>query len=116
MQSTEPSVFRVNQTGYAAGLPVHVAVVKSGTVRLRDAQGHLIREQFPAPVPADAASGDCVTLLDLGSLPDDVVAAFIEAGKNKRITNLKSYMKAIIWTVLQDNGLRNMTDTSLNQC
>ena len=54
--------------------------------------------------------------VDLGSLPDDVVAAFIEAGKNKRITNLKSYMKAIIWTVLQDNGLRNMTDTSLNQC
>ena len=54
--------------------------------------------------------------VDLGSLPDDVVNAFIEAGKNKRIINLKSYMKAIIWTVLQDNGLRNMTDTSLNQC
>jgi hypothetical protein len=54
--------------------------------------------------------------VDLSSLPDDVVVAFIEAGKNKRITNLKSYMKAIIWTVLQDNGLRNMKDTRLNQC
>ena len=82
MQSTEPSVFRVNQTGYAAGLPVHVAVVKSGTVRLRDAQGHLIREQFPAPVPADAASGDCVTLLDLGSLPEGTYT--LESGGEKR--------------------------------
>ena len=68
--NTEPSVFRINQEGYAAGLPAVVAVLGNGPVTLKNAAGEIVRSAaFDAP-PTDAASGDAVTLVDLGVLPE----------------------------------------------
>ncbi len=64
-----PSI-RVNQTGYAAGLPVCAAVITDTAVCLRDAEGCQIREWAPASVSVDPASGEKVVLLDLGLLPE----------------------------------------------
>ena len=91
---TEPSVFRVNQTGYAAGLPVHVAVAESNAVTLRNAQGRLLREWALAQTSPDAASGDCVTLLDLGLLPEGTYT--LESGGERRgITVRQQPWKAV---------------------
>ena len=66
------SVFRVNQVGFAAGLPVRAAVLAEGPVRLTDANGNTVRDiSFSAPEP-DEASGDRVKLLDLGCLEEGV--------------------------------------------
>ena len=66
----ESSVFRVNQEGYAAGLPVYAAVLGNGPVLLKNAAGAEIRRlSFDAP-ETDPASGDRVTLLDLGVLEE----------------------------------------------
>ena len=63
-----PSVFRINQTGYRTGFPVFVSVLSDDPVRLIDESGRVIRE-FSAKAPHyDAASGDPVTLLNLGIL------------------------------------------------
>lgn len=66
----EQSVFRINQAGYAAGLPVRAAVLGGGPVTLEDDKGNVIRTiADPQPRP-DAASGDNAALLDLGVLPE----------------------------------------------
>ncbi len=62
------SYFRVNQEGYAPGLPVHAAVLSAGRVRLKDKNGNTARELFISTPQTDTASGDRVTLLDLGPL------------------------------------------------
>lgn len=68
------SAFRVNQTGYAAGLPVTVAFVTDEPVVLKNAEGHILRSFESRTVPADEASGDPVSLMDLGVLPEGVYA------------------------------------------
>lgn len=94
MQILDNSVFRVNQTGYAAGLPVHVAAVSGDAVRLLDAQGKLLREWAPAPASVDASSGDRVTLLDLGVLPEGTYT--LESGGGQRgITVRKQPWQAV---------------------
>ena len=66
----EPSVFRINQEGYAPGLPVTVAVLGNGPVLLKNAAGEIVRSfSFGAP-QTDPASGDAVTLVSLGILPE----------------------------------------------
>ena len=62
-------VFRINQGGYAAGLPVHIAVLKKGPVSLLDTAGRLSGIFDAVPVP-DEASGDSVALINLGTLPE----------------------------------------------
>ena len=51
-------VFRINQTGYAAGMPVYIAFLGEGTVRLTDGSGRLLRELHQMPSPIDQSSGD----------------------------------------------------------
>ena len=60
------SAFRINQTGYAAGLPVCAAVLSRGPVTLKDAAGHSL--PLNARLKPDEASGDAAALLDLGLL------------------------------------------------
>ncbi len=94
MQSSELSKFRVNQTGYAAGLPVHVAVADGSAVCLWDAEGNLIRKIVPEPASMDTASGDRVTLLDLGTLSEGTYT--LESGSEKRcITVQKQPWEAV---------------------
>ena len=65
-------LFRINQTGYAAGLPVTVAFVTGEPVSLADAEGNVIRTFGARTAPFDPASGDPVMLADLGFLPEGV--------------------------------------------
>ena len=66
--NTELSVIRINQEGYAAGLPVAAAVLSNEPVTLKNSSGETLRV-FPFDPPrTDPASGDQVTLLDLGLL------------------------------------------------
>ena len=69
MQMQQESVFRVNQAGYEAGLPVHVAVLTPSSVLLKDSAGNPVRTLSPREVPADPASGDRVRIENLGPLP-----------------------------------------------
>ena len=48
---------------------------------------------------------DGIQRAHLNFLAETTVAAFMEAMQSRKITNYKSYMKTIIWTVIQDNGL-----------
>lgn len=63
------AVFRINQAGYVTSLPKFVGVLRAGTVTVKDSEGHPV---FQVPVDSltlDAASGDRVSLIDLGDLP-----------------------------------------------
>ena len=66
------SAIRINQEGYAAGLPVHAAVLAEGHVTLRDETGRTVREIDVKPPETDAASGDRVALVNLGRLEEGV--------------------------------------------
>ena len=66
--NTELSEIRINQEGYAAGLPVSAAVLAPGPVTLKNAAGETLRVFSFDPPRTDPASGDQVTLLDLGLL------------------------------------------------
>ena len=62
------SIFRINQEGYAAGLPVCVASLSTGKITLKDDAGNVLRT-FRAEAPdVDPASGDRVQTLELGIL------------------------------------------------
>ena len=78
----EPSVFRLNQEGYAAGLPVSVAVLTKEPVALKDASGDILRSFVPVIAGTDPASGDDVALLSLGTLP--VGEYTLESGPHRR--------------------------------
>ncbi|MBR3333573.1 MAG: glycoside hydrolase family 9 protein [Clostridia bacterium] len=67
---SEPSVFRINQTGYAAGLPVTAAVLGNGPVILKNAEGETVRSISYDTPRTDPASADAVTLVDLGILAE----------------------------------------------
>ena len=82
MQISDLPSIRVNQTGYAAGLPVHAAAISDAEVCLRDAMGNKIKEWPPASVSVDAASGEKVALLDLGPLPEG--SYVLENGREER--------------------------------
>ena len=64
----ETSVFRINQTGYAEGLPVYAAVLAKAPVTLKDAAGKIIPIEGNAMPRLDEASGDEVALANLGEL------------------------------------------------
>ena len=66
---TQHSLFRIDQVGYAAGLPVRVAVLTKAPVRLISGEGRCLRT-FQAEPNFDEASGDRVALADLGPLPE----------------------------------------------
>ena len=87
MQISDLPSIRVNQTGYAAGLPVHIAVIADAEVCLRDAKGNKIKEWTPASVSVDAASGEKVALLDLSPLPEG--SYVLEIGGEKRGINVE---------------------------
>ena len=63
-------VFRVNQTGYASGLPVCAAVLGKGPVRLTDESGEPVRVFPEDETRIDVSSGDPVKLLRLGKLKE----------------------------------------------
>ena len=69
MQQPPLSVFRINQEGYAAGLPVRIAFTGEGPLCLKDSGGQVIRRLAPERAPVDPASGDRVALIDFGCLP-----------------------------------------------
>ena len=63
----EGPVIRVNQEGYAEGLPVYAAILTKGLVELKDETGKIL--PFEAePLKLDEASDDRVTVANLGRL------------------------------------------------
>ena len=76
------SAFRINQEGYAAGLPVYVAVLGEGPVILKNAAGETLRVIAVDVPETDPASGDAVTLLDLGTL--EAGTCTLERGDDRR--------------------------------
>ena len=66
---TQSSCFRVNQVGYAAGLPVRIGILTESPVRLLDASGTVLGT-IRADLAFDEASGDRVALMELGILPE----------------------------------------------
>ena len=83
----EPSVFRICQEGYAAGLPVYAAVLGNGPVILKNAAGQTVRSlSFDVP-ETDPASGDAVTVLDLGVLEEGIYT--LERGADRRRLSVK---------------------------
>ena len=79
---SEPSVIRINHTGYAAGLPVTAAVLGNGPVILKNDAGEIVYSAaFDAPQP-DPASGDAVTLVNLGLLEAGTYE--LESGAGRR--------------------------------
>ena len=73
-------LFRVNQTGYAAGLPVRAAALTDGPVLVKDPAGAVLRRFEGRAVLPDEASGDRVRLLDLGTLPEGEYVLECDAG------------------------------------
>ncbi|MCR4927433.1 MAG: hypothetical protein K5927_05580, partial [Lachnospiraceae bacterium] len=62
-----PSI-RIDQTGYASGLPVQVAALKGGTLNVFDAEGKLIKKIDGVTPAFDQASEDKVCICDIGIL------------------------------------------------
>ncbi len=62
-------IFRLNQTGYAAGLPVSFAVLSKDPVVLKKGAGEIVGAFRPEIAGTDPASGDEVALLSPGLLP-----------------------------------------------
>ncbi len=60
-------VIRINQAGYAEGLPVYAAILTKGLVELKDEAGNILPFEA-APLKLDEASDDRVTVADLGQL------------------------------------------------
>ena len=58
----EISVIRLNQEGYAPGLPVTAAVLSKGLVLLKNTAGEILRTFIPEISGVDPASGDEVAL------------------------------------------------------
>ena len=81
------SAFRINQEGYAAGLPVLAAVLGDGAVTLKNAAGETVRSIALDLPETDPASGDAVTLLDLGVLESGEYE--LERGGEKRRLTVK---------------------------
>lgn len=69
MNANSP-VFRINQEGYAPGLPVRAAVLAGEPVILKNACGEVLRRLVPDISRTDPSSGDSVSLLDLGVLEE----------------------------------------------
>ena len=78
----EYSLFRINQAGYAAGLPVRVAVLTEGPVTLENENGKTVFRKDSVSLKTDEASGDAVCLLDLGVLPAGTYT--LRCGKESR--------------------------------
>jgi len=85
MIKTEPSVFRIDQQGYDAGLPVYAASLTEEPVLLKNEAGEIVRS-FPAgEASVDPASGDRVSLLDLGLL-DPGIYTLENSGSRRSFT------------------------------
>ena len=80
--------FRVNQTGYAACLPVHAAALTDRPVTLWESEGKEILRIGARKPALDAASGDAVRLLRLGTLKPGTY--ILEAGEEKRAFTVSS--------------------------
>ncbi len=76
------SNIRINQTGYSSSLPVQVAVLGAGRLTLTDTQKNVIKSLELKEPPVDEASGDRVSVVDLGILPEGEY--YIETGSEKR--------------------------------
>ena len=81
------NIFRINQEGYAPGLPVYAAALTKEPVLLKNAAGETIRRiTFDAP-RQDPASGDEAALLDLGMLEEGTYT--LENGDGRRAFTVK---------------------------
>ncbi|MBR6475164.1 MAG: glycoside hydrolase family 9 protein [Lachnospiraceae bacterium] len=69
MQNT-PSSIRVNMTGYLPGLPKEAALLSMDTLKVFDVTGKEIKSFNNIKLKSDEASGDEVTRIDLGDLPE----------------------------------------------
>ena len=76
------SVFRINQVGYTAGLPVRVAVLTKGPVTLEDEGGKVVYRAEDIRLRTDEASMDRVCLLNMGVLPPGQYT--LRSGKESR--------------------------------
>ena len=64
----DTAVFRINQEGYAEGLPVYAAVLAKEPVTLIDEDGKMVPVEKNIALKPDEASGDEVALVNLGEL------------------------------------------------
>lgn len=99
-QST--AVFRINQEGYAPGLPVQAAVLTGTPLKLKNAAGQEI-DVPPYPAPSfDAASGDEVTLVNLGTLQPGTYT--LEAGGERRRLTVREHP----WNAVTDALIKGL--------
>ncbi len=81
-------MIRINQNGYAASLPVQVAVLETGTLIVSNETGDLLKTiDIDTPV-IDEASGDRVSTIDLGILPEG--RYFLEYAGEKRTVSVSA--------------------------
>ena len=78
---------RVNQVGYAAGLPQRVVLLTDEPLIICDHTGKELRRLVPDPPAADAASGEAVTQADLGLR--DSGTYFLMAGAERRTVSVQ---------------------------
>ena len=64
----DTAVFRINQEGYAEGMPVYAAVLAKEPVTLKDADGKMMPVEKNIALKPDEASGDEVAMVNLGEL------------------------------------------------
>ena len=65
----ENAYIRINQAGYAAGLPVRAAVLTEGPLTLEKEDGTILRTLESVRLKTDEASQDRMAMVDLGPLP-----------------------------------------------
>ena len=88
------NAFRINQTGYAEGLPVYAAVLAKDSVTLKDNNGKTVPMEEAAALKPDEASGDEVALVNLGKLKAGTYT--LESVEGKRtLTVSKKPWKAV---------------------
>lgn len=98
----QESLFRINQEGYATGLPVTAAVLTGEPVLLKNADGEVVRRlDGGRPLP-DPASGDEVYLADLGAL--EAGEYTLEAAGEKR----KLTVRARAWDAVTNALIKGL--------
>ena len=70
MDTTTPSKIRVNMLGYLPGFSKNVVILSDNDLIVLDDQGNEVKSFKNLNLKFDDASGDNVTSIDLGDLPE----------------------------------------------
>ena len=70
MGESKLSSIRVNQIGYMTGIPVRISVLSDGKLTVKNSDGNTVLEKDNIELKYDPSSGDNVSFVDLGVLPE----------------------------------------------